>query len=141
MESARPNLLPTSPTPYGTPTPPVDLVIWAAPGDQQAITDLYARAARMILTNREVGQDMELAAQQFLTWLGTTERTWLVVLDDVTAPRDLNGLWPPRTSTGAHPGHHPIARRHLDDGLPHSHPHWRVHRRAVAGISTASARP
>ncbi|WP_406159336.1 FxSxx-COOH system tetratricopeptide repeat protein [Streptomyces sp. NBC_00882] len=78
---------------------PVDLVVWAA-GDRQAITDLFAQAARMILTDREVDQDKELAAQQFLAWLGTSERSWLVVLDDVTAPRDLNGLWPPRTPAG-----------------------------------------
>ncbi|WP_172633329.1 tetratricopeptide repeat protein [Streptomyces sp. 6-11-2] len=79
---------------------PVDLVVWVAAGEQQSIIDLYARAARMILTDREVDKDKELAAQQFLTWLSTTERSWLIVLDDVTAPRDLNGLWPPRTSTG-----------------------------------------
>lgn len=79
---------------------PVDLVVWVAASERQAITDVYARAARMILTDREIDQDEELVAQEFLTWLSTTERSWLVVLDNVTAPRDLNSLWPPCTSTG-----------------------------------------
>lgn len=79
---------------------PVDLVVWVAADDRQAIIEVYARAARLILTDREVDEDKELAAQSFLAWLSSTERRWLIVLDDVTTPRDLNGLWPPRTSTG-----------------------------------------
>ena len=49
--------------------------------------------------------DLEQAAARFLTWLETTERRWLVVLDDLSDPADLRRLWPRRRSR-AGPGHH-----------------------------------
>jgi hypothetical protein len=38
--------------------------------------------------------DGETIAAQFLAWLAETGRLWLVVLDDVSDPADLDGLWP-----------------------------------------------
>jgi hypothetical protein len=37
------------------------------------------------------------AAARFLSWLQTTNRNWLMVLDDVADPADLRGLWPDPT--------------------------------------------
>jgi tetratricopeptide (TPR) repeat protein len=36
----------------------------------------------------------ESVAARFLSWLGETARAWLVVLDDLRDPADLDGLWP-----------------------------------------------
>src|SRR5262249_53369400 len=38
--------------------------------------------------------DAEAAAAHLVGWLATTGQRWLVVLDDVAAPADLEGLWP-----------------------------------------------
>src|SRR5262249_14429343 len=38
--------------------------------------------------------DAEAAATRLVGWLATTSQRWLVVLDDVAAPADLEGLWP-----------------------------------------------
>src|ERR1022692_1053968 len=40
------------------------------------------------------GGDGESAAARFVHWLGETSRPWLVVLDDLRDPADLEGLWP-----------------------------------------------
>ncbi|MGH3624399.1 MAG: tetratricopeptide repeat protein, partial [Sciscionella sp.] len=40
------------------------------------------------------GQEGPAAAEWFLSWLQSTERGWLVVLDDLADPANLVGLWP-----------------------------------------------
>ena len=45
-------------------------------------------------------RDPEKAAVGFLGWLETTRRRWLVVLDDLSDPADLRGLWPPQNPAG-----------------------------------------
>src|SRR5262249_19240187 len=40
------------------------------------------------------------AATAFLAYLASTTGRWLVVLDDLSNPADLDGWWPPRTPTG-----------------------------------------
>jgi hypothetical protein len=38
--------------------------------------------------------DADQAAEHLLNWLAGTDRTWIVVLDDVADPADMRGLWP-----------------------------------------------
>ena len=40
------------------------------------------------------GETADAGAQRFLDWLRRTQRRWAVVLDGVTSPVDLDGLWP-----------------------------------------------
>jgi hypothetical protein len=72
----------------------VDLVVWVAADSRTAVVSAFADAAARV--GVAGAGDEETAAQRFLTWLGDDRgRRWLVVLDDVRDPVDLNGLWPP----------------------------------------------
>jgi hypothetical protein len=75
----------------------VDLVVWVAAVSRDTIVAGYAEAAADVAPG--VG-DGEQAAARFLAWLASTDRRWLVVLDDLTDPTDLRGLWPPQTVGG-----------------------------------------
>ncbi|WHT21931.1 tetratricopeptide repeat protein [Crossiella sp. CA-258035] len=70
----------------------LDLLVWVTANSREAVIAAYA-SAYADLTG--FGGGAELAAERFLAWLAHTPRRWLVVLDDVRAPADLNGLWPP----------------------------------------------
>ena len=76
----------------------LDLIVWVTAGNRDAIVSAYARAGRQVAGADD--SDPVDAAGEFLTWLETTDRRWLVVLDDLADPGDLSGLWPPRHSTG-----------------------------------------
>ncbi|MFD4971551.1 tetratricopeptide repeat protein [Streptomyces sp. NPDC058424] len=78
----------------------VDLLLWVNVTSPQAVTEAYVAAAQVVVPDGVAGLDANEAAQQFLAWLGTTPRRWLIVLDDVTAPGTLTGLWPPEVSVG-----------------------------------------
>ncbi|MGV9700842.1 tetratricopeptide repeat protein [Streptomyces sp. NPDC003483] len=78
----------------------VELLLWVNATSPQAVTDAYVLAAQVVIPGGTAGLDANDAAQQFLAWLGTTTRRWLIVLDDVTAPSTLTGLWPPEVSVG-----------------------------------------
>ena len=54
----------------------------------------YATAWRRIRPGAVPGENARWAVDDLLSWLASTERSWLVVLDDVTDPEDLDGLWP-----------------------------------------------
>lgn len=62
----------------------VELLVWATASSRAAVQVTYARAAA------DIGglpvQDVERATEWFLGWLQTTNRAWLVVLDDVADP-------------------------------------------------------
>ena len=73
----------------------VDLVMWVNAGSPRSVRDAYAQAAAEVTGDAGGEGDRDQSAQRFLAWLRSTERTWLVVLDDVATPGDLNGLWPP----------------------------------------------
>ena len=51
-------------------------------------------AATAAATGRDQASSCESVAAQFLGWLSETSRSWLVVLDDLADPADLDGLWP-----------------------------------------------
>jgi tetratricopeptide (TPR) repeat protein len=88
----------------------VDLLVWVAAGNRTAIVSGYARAAADLnlaeaghaagatratgATGAGAGETADGGAQRFLDWLSRTPRRWAVVLDGVTSPADLDGLWP-----------------------------------------------
>lgn len=70
-----------------------DLVVWVNVTGRDAVIGGYARALRDIgVTDQSEGP--ERAATQFLDWLASTTRPWLVVLDGVSDPAVLDGYWP-----------------------------------------------
>lgn len=82
----------------------LDVLVWASASSRSAIISTYAQAAEELLAT-EPG-DPERSAQAFLSWLeprppgsGPACR-WLVVLDDVTDPADMTGLWPVKNPHG-----------------------------------------
>ncbi|WP_327003213.1 tetratricopeptide repeat protein [Dactylosporangium sp. NBC_01737] len=77
----------------------VDLLVWVTATSRAAVLTRYAQAA-VDVTGVE-DPDPGDAAQRLLAWLAATGRRWLLVLDDLTDPADLQGLWPPVTPTGA----------------------------------------
>jgi hypothetical protein len=82
----------------------LDLLVWVTAATRTAITEAYAQAAVEVLdADRD---DPEAAAQAFLAWLeprphpAAARHRWLIVLDDVTEPASLRGLWPPEHPHG-----------------------------------------
>ncbi len=71
----------------------VDLVVWISATSREGVVTGYAVALADV-GGAEPGEECETAAQQFLAWLEGTDRPWLLVLDDLTDPADLEGLWP-----------------------------------------------
>ncbi|MER7768737.1 tetratricopeptide repeat protein [Kitasatospora sp. NPDC096140] len=80
----------------------VDVVVWAAAADPVSVLLAYAEAAAAVqlpgATNARdrVAEDARL----FLNWLSSTERSWLVVLDDVTDFTATGPVWPGRSRRG-----------------------------------------
>ena len=66
---------------------PLDLAIWV---------NAASRAQAIVLPPGEVADsaDAEERADTFLRWLTTTSRSWVMVLDDLADPQDLQDLWP-----------------------------------------------
>jgi tetratricopeptide (TPR) repeat protein len=71
----------------------LDLLVWIPATSRAAVLSGYA-AATATATGREQASSSESVAAQFLGWLTETSRSWLVVLDDLADPADLDGLWP-----------------------------------------------
>ena len=76
----------------------VDLLVWVTATSRTTILAHYARAAGDVTGIED--PDPDTGAARFLAWLAGTSRRWLLVLDDVTDPTDLQGLWPPATAAG-----------------------------------------
>ncbi|MFI9381298.1 tetratricopeptide repeat protein, partial [Kutzneria sp. NPDC052558] len=80
-----------------------DLVVWINAASRDGILTSYVDTARHVLRGDDpsIGQrPPEDVARALLTWLASTKRRWLIVLDDLQDPVDLHGLWPPPTSAG-----------------------------------------
>jgi tetratricopeptide (TPR) repeat protein len=71
----------------------VELLVWIEATSRDAVLSGYA-AATVAATGRGQASSAESVAAQFLSWLGETSRSWLVVFDDLADPADLDGLWP-----------------------------------------------
>lgn len=77
----------------------VDMLLWITATDREGIVAAYSDAVTTVLGGAAAGTS-EQNANRFLSWLTTTTRRWLIVLDDLTEPKHLNRLWPPHTTTG-----------------------------------------
>jgi hypothetical protein len=77
----------------------LDLVVWVSAVSRAAVVSAYAQAATDLLLGPG-SEDPDKAATRFLAWLGNTDRSWLVVLDDVYAAGDVRTLWPPERPNG-----------------------------------------
>lgn len=71
-----------------------DLVIWVTAAARGAVQSTYAEAARRLAVPGATGDDVGRDADVLLSWLTTTRKSWLVVLDDITDVRDVDDLWP-----------------------------------------------
>ena len=71
----------------------LDLLVWVQATSRASVLSGYA-AATATATGRGQASSCESVAAQFLSWLSETSRSWLVVLDGVADPADLDGLWP-----------------------------------------------
>ncbi|MFF7474253.1 tetratricopeptide repeat protein [Streptomyces sp. NPDC008092] len=80
----------------------VDLLVWVSASTRAAVVSAYAQAASDVLGADPTNS--EHAARAFLAWLEPKRSKprcrWMVVLDDVAAPADLRGLWPPASRQG-----------------------------------------
>ncbi|HXL91603.1 MAG TPA: CoA transferase [Streptosporangiaceae bacterium] len=92
----------------------VDLLVWITAADRASLLSGYLEASALVLDAESVGQagrgsragsggpaggagrvgSAESVAARFLSWLSETDRSWLVVLDDLPDVADLDGLWP-----------------------------------------------
>ncbi|MCK9897003.1 tetratricopeptide repeat protein [Frankia sp. AgB32] len=77
-----------------------DLVVWVAASSPEQIITTYARAAVRVGAPGAVGTDPTADAAALVEWLHTTDRSWLIVLDDITDPTHLTGRWPPHRRSG-----------------------------------------
>ncbi|WP_157849814.1 MULTISPECIES: tetratricopeptide repeat protein [Streptomyces] len=74
------------------------LVLWVDAADPGNVTHVYARAAATVRVPG-LGGTAEEDAEKFLTWLASTDRSWLIILDNATEHTP-ESLWP-ATSRGA----------------------------------------
>nr|WP_296069428.1 tetratricopeptide repeat protein [uncultured Actinoplanes sp.] len=92
-----------------------DLVVWVLATSRDNIVRRYAEAAKMLGVATD--QAIDAAAERFLAWLAEPHgRQWLVVLDDLSDPADLHGLWPPSGS-----GNTVVTTRRRDAALAGPH--------------------
>ncbi|MFJ8436007.1 tetratricopeptide repeat protein [Kitasatospora sp. NPDC094019] len=78
----------------------VDVLVWVDATETSQIISTYARAAAQAGVSGADGQDAERDAAAFLDWLAVTDRSWLVVLDDLT-DLEAAGPWWPRSPAGS----------------------------------------
>jgi tetratricopeptide (TPR) repeat protein len=77
-----------------------DLVVWVNASAPEQVTAAFATAAVQVDAPGAVGVDPVADAAALVQWLHTTDRTWLIVLDDVTDTAHLAGRWPPHRPGG-----------------------------------------
>jgi len=70
----------------------VDLLLWINASSRASALSGYMRAA--VVMGADPGGDTASTAAHLLSWLAESTRSWLVVLDDLRAAADLDGLWP-----------------------------------------------
>lgn len=83
----------------------LDLLLWINAATRDSVLSAYGRAGEALFGASS--GNPERTAAEFMAWLlhrppapGESPRRWLVVLDDVSAPSDLRGLWPPSSPHG-----------------------------------------
>ncbi|MBM9506753.1 tetratricopeptide repeat protein [Actinacidiphila acididurans] len=80
----------------------LDLLVWVTAADRASLVAGLGRAG-VEVAGAQLG-DLQAAAEAFTAWLepkaGQEVCRWLVVLDDVSDPDHLQGLWPPASPHG-----------------------------------------
>jgi len=71
----------------------LDLLVWITATRREAIVTGYAQGGSDVANPSET-ETAELVATRFLAWLASTDKRWLVVLDELADPAELRGLWP-----------------------------------------------
>jgi tetratricopeptide (TPR) repeat protein len=71
----------------------LDLLIWVDATSRAAVLSGYVAAA-VAASSTDPAGDAETVAGRLVNWLAKTSRPWLLVLDDLSDPADLDGLWP-----------------------------------------------
>jgi tetratricopeptide (TPR) repeat protein len=71
----------------------IDGLIWISATDQAAVLSGFVQASAAATGLEPVGT-ADSVAVRFVSWLGETRQSWLMVLDDLSEAVDLSGLWP-----------------------------------------------
>ena len=71
----------------------VDLLVWIVATNRASVLSGLVEAA-VTAVGADPAGDAESIATRFISWLRETNRPWLVVLDDLSDPADLDRLWP-----------------------------------------------
>ncbi len=77
-----------------------DLIVWVLAGSEDQIITTYAHAAVRLALPSARDADPAEAAAAFCEWLHSTDRRWLIVLDDITDPAQLRRWWPADSPSG-----------------------------------------
>ncbi|WP_127500974.1 tetratricopeptide repeat protein [Actinoplanes solisilvae] len=75
----------------------VDVLVWVDAAERDSVVSGLAAAAREL--TGVVDSDQQRGAVRLIEWTRRSAR-WLVVLDNVTSPDDLRGLWPSPAPSG-----------------------------------------
>ena len=77
----------------------LDVLVWVTASSRDAIIAAYAETARELrLADNNTAP--EAAAGRLMGWLERTHQCWLIVLDNLDAPADASGWWPPDNPNG-----------------------------------------
>jgi len=71
----------------------IEVLVWVTAASRASVLTGYAQAFADLTRGVSPG-DTEKDAARFVGWLAAASQRWLVVLDDVATPADLDGLWP-----------------------------------------------
>ncbi len=71
----------------------IELLVWIDAVSEAAVVSSYADAA-VAATGIGRASDAEALATGLVGWLATTDRSWLVVLNNLSRSQDMAGLWP-----------------------------------------------
>jgi len=71
----------------------IDALIWISASNRASVLSGYMQASAAAFGIDPAGTAESVAAR-LLSWLSATDQPWLVVLDDLQDPTDLEGLWP-----------------------------------------------
>jgi hypothetical protein len=76
--------------------PGVQVAAWVSATSRDALVSAYSQVWEQLRPDQSdlAARDAERDAVALLAWLETTDRAWLIVLDDIQDPVDLRGLWP-----------------------------------------------
>jgi hypothetical protein len=70
------------------------MAVWVNASTREGVLAAYAEACSAIRPRRRRDEDATEQAEAFLRWLAIADTPWIVVLDDVSDPVDLQMLWP-----------------------------------------------